>query len=194
MSFYGDPVVEEFLEKFVRDDFDINHEDPNTKRLRDALTRYQIGKAGLFIDPLELSKSEALIAIANAKLSGAIKPKGGKRGESSEKNQDKPTIDPLEEVKQEFIKYVQEHPPQRTRNQTATADNDNNNKGTTKENVTTTNVSNSLKVVYDIAENTPPEKKKALNRFLDFLADNRLITGQITGQLIEFVKNYQSPN
>jgi hypothetical protein len=206
MSFPGDPTVEEFLDKFVLGDFDINHEDPNTKSLMDALTWYQVGKAAQFIGPLELSKSQARIAISKAMLSGAIKEKGGKRGESPEKNQGKPKIDPLEEVKQEFIKYVQEHPPQPTQNQTATtataaADNDNNNKGTAKENVTTP-VSTSLKVVYDIVENAPPEKKKALNRFLDFIKDNRLIIGQITaqtigqitGKLIEFVKSYQSPN
>jgi hypothetical protein len=75
MSFSGDPVVEEFLEKLARGDFDINYEDPNTKRLMDGLTRYQIGKAGLFMGPLELSKSAALTAINNARLSGAIKPR-----------------------------------------------------------------------------------------------------------------------
>lgn len=45
MSFSGDLDVEEFVKKFVRGDFDINHEDPNTKTLRDALTKYQIGKS-----------------------------------------------------------------------------------------------------------------------------------------------------
>jgi hypothetical protein len=86
MSFSGDLDVEEFVKKFVRGDFDINHEGPNTKTLMDALTKYQIGK------------SEARIAIAEAGLSGAIRPKEGKRGESTEKNQDKSNIDPLEEV------------------------------------------------------------------------------------------------
>jgi hypothetical protein len=148
MSFPGDPDVEEFLQKFVRGDFDINYEDPNTKRLMDALTRYQIGKAGQFVGPLALSKSAALTAITNARLSGAIKPKGEKRGESPEKNQDKPKIDTLEKVKQEFIKYVQEHPqPQTTTGKQTAADNNSNRKVTANKNDTTTTVNNSMTVV-----------------------------------------------
>ena len=198
MSFPGDPAVEEFVDKFVAGDFDINHEDPNTKRLMDALTWYQVGKSGLFMGPLELSKSQARTAISNAKLSGAIKPKEGKRGESPEKNQDKPKINTLEELKQEFIKYAQEHlSPQPTGKQTAAdnnADNNNNNsKGTANENVTTT-VSKSMTAVYDIAakevenaKNAPPEKKKLMHQFLGSLKDNRVVLVQVSW---EFIKSF----
>jgi hypothetical protein len=175
----------------------------------DALTRYQIGKAGQFVGPLALSKSAALTAISNARLSGAIKPKGEKRGESPEKNQDKPKIDTLEKVKQEFIKYVQEHPqPQTTTGKQTAADNNSNRKVTANKNDTTTTVNNSMTVVYDIAanelekvKNAPSEKKKAMNRFLDFLKDkdNRVIIGHIIAQTIavtisEFVRKHLSSN
>jgi hypothetical protein len=193
MSFPGDPTVEVFLDKFVRGDFDINHEDPNTKRLMDALTWYQVGKSGLFMGPLELSKSAARIAISNAMLSRAIKPKEGKRRESPEKNQDKPKVDTLEELKQEFIKYAQEHPPQPNGKQTAA---DNNSKGTANENVTTT-VSKSMTAVYDIAakevenaKNAPPEKKKLVHQFLGSLKDNRVVLVQVSWEFIRsFLKS-----
>jgi hypothetical protein len=178
MSFPGDPTVEEFLDKFVLGDFDINHEDPNTKSLMDALTWYQVGKAAQFIGPLELSKSQARIAISKAMLSGAIKEKGGKRGESPEKNQGKPKIDPLEEVKQEFIKYVQERQqPQPTGKHTTT-------------------VSKSMTIVYDIAakevddaRNASPEKKKLAHQFLGFVKDNCVIIVQVA---MEFVRYFLS--
>jgi hypothetical protein len=173
MSSNHDLTVEEFLEKFKRDDFDINYEDPNTKLLLDALTAYQ------------LEKLHAHIAISNAMSSGAVKSKEGKRGESPEKTQAKPKIDPLEEVKQEFIKYVQEHPPRPIQNQTAT-----------------TPVNISLKVVYDIVKNAPPEKQNALNRFVDSIKNHPVFVGQITaqaigqiiGKLMEFVESYHSSN
>ena len=82
-------------------------------------------------------------------------------------------------MKQEFIKYVQKHPPQPVEEQTAA--------------VTPTTVSNSLTVVYDIAarevesaKNAPPEKTKAVKRFLDYLndKDNRVIVVQTIAQTI----------
>lgn len=87
----------------------------------------------------------------------------------------------MEEVKQEFIKYVQEHPPRPIQNQTATTA------------TATTPVSLSLKLVYDIIEKAPPEKQNALKRFWESIKDNRLFVGQIiappigqiTGKLIE---------
>ena len=115
----------------------------------------------------------------------------------------------MEKVKQEFIKYVQEHPqPQITTAKQTAADNNSNKKVTANKNDTTTTVNNSMTVVYDIAanelekaKNTPPEKKKAMNRFLDFLKDkdNRVILGHIIAQTIavtisEFVRKHLSSN
>ena len=115
----------------------------------------------------------------------------------------------MEKVKQEFIKYVQEHPqPQITTAKQTAADNNSNKKVTANKNDTTTTVNNSMTVVYDIAanelekvKNAPPEKKKAMNRFLDFLKDkdNRVILGHIIAQTIavtisEFVRKHLSSN
>jgi hypothetical protein len=92
MSFSGYNPVEDFLEKLMQGDFVINPENPDTKGLVDALTKYQIDKAASSTDSLSLSASQAHTAITKAMISGAIKPNEGKRGESPEKNQAKPEI------------------------------------------------------------------------------------------------------
>jgi ribosomal protein S20 len=178
MSFSGYNPVEDFLEKLMQGDFVINPENPDTKGLVDALTKYQIDKAASSTDSLSLSASQAHTAITKAMISGAIKPNEGKRGESPEKNQAKPEINTLEELKQEFIKYVQERQqPQPTGKHTTT-------------------VSKSMTIVYDIAakevddaRNASREKKKLAHQFLGFVKDNRVIIVQVA---MEFVRYFLS--
>ena len=133
--------------------------------------------------------SSAINAIAVAKLSGAIKPRGEKETrESLEKKLEKPQISSVEELMQEFIKWAQEHQP------TGGSAADNNKGNARQENVATGTAGSETATSYDNAvkeveetKNAPPEKKSLAKQFLEALKENR---PYITTVAMEFLRKF----
>lgn len=183
----GDPIVEDFIRRVAAEEYDIDYTHPSVKRLTEALSLYDLDKTLPLAGSIMGAASSTLNAIARAKLSGAIKPRGVGPGESLKKKQDKSKNTSLENIMQEFIKWVQEHPQ-------PIGEPADNNKGHAEKNGATG--TKETAIAYDKgvkqveeAKNAPLEKKKSAKQLLDFLKDNR---PYLVALAIEFLRKYLS--
>ena len=195
----GPPDLEEFLRDFISyNKYDVKSEEPDGKRLSQAIVGYERAKSMLFMGPQgELAPSNLRTAIAATKASGAISEKSN--------------ITPFEEIMQDFNKWFTEnkHKYQQQEQPQPSTEGNNNNSAPPPTPPNTTTANKSVTLNYDIleeqvdqAKNIPPEKKSALKQLLDYgkkasqlTKDYSPIIAAILGQAVgEFVRDYLNSN
>jgi len=198
MSFFqGPPDLEDFIRDFISyNKYDVKPEEPDAKRLSQAVIEYERSKSMLFIGPKgESAPSNLRTAIAAAKASGAITEKSN--------------VTPFEEIMQDFNKWFTENKHKYQQQEQPQPSTEGNNNSAPSPPPNTTTVSKSATINYDIleeqvdkAKNISGEKKSALKQLLDYakkasqlMKDYSPIKAATLGQAVgEFVRHKLNSN